>query len=719
MMVRKLTSLLALALVVALGACSDDGPTTSGNGGGGAVFDGTGSDLGNVGDTGGKPSDSTGGGGGTGGGTDTVAPDVGKTWVACEYDQAWGCPCEKSSDCDSGFCVQSADGKVCSQTCIEDCPPAWQCLQAGANDATYICLPKFATLCQPCSEHADCGTQGATGGDSKCIPFDLGDGTVDGSFCGAPCSEANACPDGFSCKSVGLPGELTVTQCLPDTMQCTCNKSAVGNALATGCKRENEFGVCTGIRQCTTDGLTLCTAALPAIEVCDGDDNDCDGETDEDGALGCKVFYPDGDNDGSGIGSGQCLCANPGPGYATTGGDCNDVVASIGPQAKEICNDIDDNCNGATDEPQSSGCTVYYLDKDVDGFGDPDDAACLCASKKTQEYVEIAGDCDDTNDKIKPGVPELCNGKDDNCDGKTDEENADGCKLYYLDVDNDGFGPTDSGVCLCGPDAIYPVDKPGDCDDTNDKVKPSAIEVCNNVDDDCNSQTDDGDAPKSCPSIAGVTAACSGGVCGIGNCPQGLFDVDGKYENGCECQADQNYGVGGATCQAAIQLQPLGDGGTSVKVTGNLMPGETADWYTFKALDGPDTNDCDTFNVRAKLVQGDDVYVLDLYRGSCAGKSQICTGETDTGWTVNFGDKPAFGPFTEKGEKRGKVKPSPEPFPAGECKCTTTNHPDGPGLPGMNLCTDNTATFYVAVRYKDNQKPVCQPYGLLITNGIP
>ena len=645
---------------------------------------------------------------------DTSKPEL----KPCEFAGAWGCACETAGDCDSSFCVESSDGKVCSKLCVDTCPDNWKCVQSSATDSAFICLPKYTTLCQPCSEHANCGTLGATGGEAKCIPLQPEPGFTNGSFCGSPCNGTADCPDNFDCSPINLPGEPTVTQCVPSTNECTCSKAAVGNALKTSCERTNEFGSCKGARTCTTDGLTLCGAPAPVVEVCDGEDNDCDGVTDEDGALGCKVFYPDQDNDGAGIGQGDCRCSNPGPGYSTNGGDCDDTKNSIGPTAKEICNDLDDNCNGSTDEPGASGCSVYYLDKDADGFGDPDDAACLCKSSKTQDYVDTAGDCNDQSDKIKPGVPELCDDQDNNCDGKTDEENAQGCTLHYLDIDKDGFGPTETGVCICKPDAIYPVDKPGDCDDSNPKLNPSVNEACNNLDDDCNGTTDDGDAAKSCPLVAGITPACNAGVCGVASCPPNAFDIDGKFENGCECNADGNYGKTGGTCAAAVDLGPLGDGGTTAKIKGNLMPGESADWYKAEAFDGPDTGDCDTFSVRARLVQGADTFVLDLYRGSCAGKAQICEGETDTAWTVAFGGKPNFGPFTEKGSKAGKVVASPEPFPGGECKCTKTAAPDGPGLPGMNLCTDNSAWFYIAVRYKPNQAPVCAFYELELTNGI-
>ena len=638
----------------------------------------------------------------------------------CEVDGGWGCPCTINDNCNSGFCLESETGKVCTKTCIDTCPKAWQCKQAGGGDATFICVPKFIKLCRPCATHADCGQAGTGLGLAKCLPHAVqGSGFVNGLFCGAPCVADADCPATFDCLEVVLPDEATTTQCVPQSGECSCSKSETDLKLSTQCWRYNEFGKCEGSRTCTKDGLTLCNVNEPSAEVCDGEDNDCDGAVDEDGAVGCKTWFPDNDGDGAGLTTGKCMCQNPGVGYATAGGDCNDFAKTIHPGAKEICNNVDDNCNSQTDESGASGCTNYFKDKDGDGFGDPDDAACLCPSKKTIDFIEQAGDCDDADNKVKPGVPEVCDGKDNNCNDKSDEENAAGCTLHYLDVDIDGYGPTDNAKCLCGPDALYTATKPGDCNDAEASVHPTKIETCNGVDDDCNGQTDDGDAPKSCPPVAKGQPACVAGKCAVGNCEPGYFNIDPAVSK-CECKADGNYGKVGGSCKGAINLGALGDGGTKENVSGNVMPGEDGDWYTFKAVDNPEPEGgCDTFHVRARFLYPapqNNPFVLDLYRGSCAGQSQICTGQLDASWSVSFYGK-AQGPGHLNGTPAGKVVPSPKPLPAGECKCSNKQGASGPGAAGMNFCTNNSSQFYVRVRLKAGVAPTCETYKVELSNG--
>ncbi|MCO4760465.1 MAG: putative metal-binding motif-containing protein [Myxococcales bacterium] len=647
-------------------------------------------------------------------GEDTAAA----AWKKCEVEGGWGCSCKTGDDCDSGYCIEADEGLMCTKTCVDSCPPDWHCRQASAGDAVFICLPKYVSLCRPCAAHSDCSGQGQQVGTAKCVPMDLGGGFINGSFCGASCDKDTPCPNEYSCKEISLPGEATVGQCQPDKNDCTCSQQETKLALSTGCKRENEFGTCNGQRKCSTEGLTLCDAAVPTVEVCDGEDNDCDGKTDEEDAVGCKVYFPDNDGDGAGTGAGQCMCNNPGPGFAATGGDCNDIAKTINPGAKEVCNDIDDNCNSATDEPGASGCSVFYKDKDGDTFGDPDDAACVCPSKKPADLISQAGDCDDNNPKVKPGATEKCNQIDDNCNAKTDEEDSEGCKLYYIDIDKDTYGPSDKSKCLCGPDALHTADKPGDCDDNNPKIKPTQLEICNNVDDDCNSTTDDGDAAKSCPKVAGVDSACNAGKCTIATCPKGYFDVDGQYTNGCECLADNMYGVEASSCKAAKDIGAMPDGGSKHIVSGNVMPKEGGDWFKFHAKDNPDVNNCDSFHVRARFIKNPgNIFQLDLYRGSCAGANQLCSNETDVSWTVAFGGKPPFGVHTKPGKPMGKVVKSPTPLPGGECKCSSKGGASGPGAPGMNQCVNNSATFWVHVHLAKGKAPVCVAYQVELSNG--
>lgn len=104
---------------------------------------------------------------------------------------------------------------------------------------------------------------------------------------------------------------------------------------------------------------------------------------------------------------------------------------------------------------------------------------------------------------LNPNAIETCNGVDDNCDGITDPEGAQGpqpCKVYYSDLDRDGYGVTSDSKCLCAVSAPYFAEKPGDCDDTRPDVKPDPVpappppwdprEPCDGVDNNCDGDTD-------------------------------------------------------------------------------------------------------------------------------------------------------------------------------------------------------------------------------------
>jgi hypothetical protein len=638
----------------------------------------------------------------------------------CASPGTWGCPCKGNDDCTAGFCVDSEKGKVCTMTCSQKCPKDWKCLQAaGATDLTYVCVPIYTNLCKPCKSHEECKSAGFEKGENLCIPLEGADGFVNGSFCGTLCASDEDCKGGYHCKDVELPGAQTLTtkQCLPDSNDCGCLPAWVALQNSTSCSKTNAFGSCSATRSCTDEGLTLCSAPTPTAETCDGEDNDCNGKTDEAGAVGCVVYFADNDGDGAGIGDGVCSCNNPGAGYASSGGDCNDLVAQIKPGADEICDDIDNNCNGDTDEAGAKGCKIFYKDKDGDGFGDPADSGCLCPSKATKDWIGQAGDCDDANDTIHPGVVEVCDNLDNNCNAKIDEEGAQGCTLFYLDIDNDGFGPAASGKCLCAKGKIYSTDQAGDCDDNAPAIHPTANEVCNGIDEDCNGITDDGDAVKGCPAVPDGSPGCSGGKCTVGKCKKGLFDVNGTYDDGCECAADNNYGISGSLCAAPTDLGNVPDGSATILKSGNVMPGEDGDWFKINAIDQPDGNGgCDSFDVRAKfLANPGDQFALDFYRGGCAGADQLCSLQAEVGWNVSYsGPAPNAPPTANSGQTFGDGEhkyTAPANQSGGECKCT-----GAPGLPGMNICTDNSAVFYVRVYRKPGLPATCDLYTIAIDN---
>ncbi|MBK7426240.1 MAG: T9SS type A sorting domain-containing protein [Saprospiraceae bacterium] len=151
-----------------------------------------------------------------------------------------------------------------------------------------------------------------------------------------------------------------------------------------------------------------------ATEVCDGIDNDCDSQIDE--GLTFLTYYPDLDGDGYGTGAGQSLCEDPGTGYASLGGDCNDGNAAINPGATEVCDGIDNDCDSQIDE----GLTflTYYPDLDGDGYG-TGAGQSLCEDPGTG-YATLGGDCKDGNAAINPGATEVCDNEDNDCDGLFD-----------------------------------------------------------------------------------------------------------------------------------------------------------------------------------------------------------------------------------------------------------------------------------------------------------
>lgn len=149
-----------------------------------------------------------------------------------------------------------------------------------------------------------------------------------------------------------------------------------------------------------------------AVEICDGVDNDCVGGIDN--GLTFVTYYTDQDGDGIGTGNGQSLCQNPGSGFVTLGGDCNDNDDQIYPGAVEICDGIDNNCIGGIDEGLIFN--TYFMDADNDNFG-TGIGQSLC-SDPGAGYATIAGDCNDANNQIYPGATEILdNSFDENCDG--------------------------------------------------------------------------------------------------------------------------------------------------------------------------------------------------------------------------------------------------------------------------------------------------------------
>lgn len=149
------------------------------------------------------------------------------------------------------------------------------------------------------------------------------------------------------------------------------------------------------------------------IEVCDGADRDedCDPTT-----------FGSQDGDGDGYVDARCCNMNRSTGDKYCGNDCDDQNPSTHPGANDFCNQRDDDCDEASDEG-TGGRVTGYLDVDGDGFGDMSDPGLsLCPyDLLAQLRTPRPGDCADDVWARHPGAVEVCNGLDDDCDGRQDE----------------------------------------------------------------------------------------------------------------------------------------------------------------------------------------------------------------------------------------------------------------------------------------------------------
>ena len=244
------------------------------------------------------------------------------------------------------------------------------------------------------------------------------------------------------------------------------------------------------------------------------------------------------------------------------GNDCNDGLAAVHPDAVEICDGKDQNCDGVADDGLGGG----YLDADGDGHGDPMSPHPECGMD--DGYVASSDDCDDSDAAVNPEAVEVCDGLDNDCDGGVDDQ-----AVWWEDADGDLYGDPEApvtGSCDSPPDGM--VDNDDDCDDANAAINPAATDVVG----------DDGD--QNCDGVDGTDADGDGFAAdwsGGDDCDDddpATFPGAAESESTTACLRDADHDGWGDTAR----------GGTDCDDQDELThPGADETWY-----DGVD-QDCD------------------------------------------------------------------------------------------------------------------------------
>ena len=236
-----------------------------------------------------------------------------------EHLKPEGMPCEADSECETGLCdALPGQSKLCIRKCTDGCLVNEVCEPLGTD--RYACVPDAAKLCEACTVDSDCPYPG-----DKCVQ--LGGALV----CARDCSFDGTCPDSFQCgQAIDADESLLQSQCTPKSGTCECTAASDGQTVP--CQSTNSYGTCQGVKTCSAQsGYSTCNARTPTAEVCNGVDDDCNGQTDENlGETTC--------------GTGECQvtvsnCANGEPQTCTPH-----------EPAAEVCDDKDNDCDQQIDE---------------------------------------------------------------------------------------------------------------------------------------------------------------------------------------------------------------------------------------------------------------------------------------------------------------------------------------------------------------------------------
>ena len=412
-------------------------------------------------------------------------------------------------------------------------------------------------------------------------------------------------------------------------------------STTTACSQPS--GYTTDSSDCDDGDLAVSPGA---DEHCNGYDDDCDGVVDEDDAVDGATWYADADGDGYGDpASTTTACSQP-SGYGSDSSDCDDTRDDSWPGADELCDGLDNDCDGTVDEEVVDG-TTWYLDSDGDGYGDASSSSTTTTCERPTGYVADATDCDDGDASVNPWVDELCNGVDDDCDGTVDEATAIDAITWYADVDRDGYGDSASLIVACDQPTGWVADGT-DCNDLDTATNPGASESCDGVDNDCDGAVDEDDAVDGATwyadadgdgygDPASTTTACSqpsGYITDSSDCDDadgtinpGVSESCDGVDNDCDGTVDEDGAVDALTWYADADGDSYGDP-TSTTTACSQPSGYVAD-----------ATDCD--DADATQYPGADEY-CDLVDNDCDGTVDEATAIDAVTWYTD-GDGDGYG----------------------------------------------------------------------------